>query len=142
MSQEWSGVLASSNKVVLVIEDNESNMKLLHDLLELNGYAVLQASEGIEGWNCARRHQPDLILLDIQLPDISGLGVARLLKEHEELKSIPIIAVTAFALEGDQEKILSSGCDAYVSKPISLFSLMQKVQSLMVDGNSVRQTVH
>ena len=111
-------------------------------LFELNDYSVLQASEGIAGWNAARKHRPDLILLDIQLPDISGLAVARLVKEHEALKSIPIIAVTAFAMGGDQQRMLNGGCDAYVSKPISVSSLMQTVHSLVADSSSVRQTVH
>ena len=134
--------MAGSKKVVLVIEDNESNTKLLRHLLEMNGYSVLNASEGVEGWNAARKHRPDLILLDIQLPDISGLTVARLIKEHEALKATPIIAVTAFALEGDEQKMLNGGCDAYLAKPISVASLMQKVDSFVTDDISAGQTVH
>lgn len=134
--------MASSKKVVLVIEDNGSNAKLLHHILELNGYSVLHASEGVEGWNAVRKHRPDLILLDIQLPDISGLTVARLLKEHDSLKTIPIIAVTAFALEGAQQRVLDGGCDAYMAKPISVSSLMRKVDSLVADGIPVERTVH
>ena len=87
-----------SSKVVLVIEDTESNMKLFQHVLELDGYETLQAKDGIRGWELAREHRPDLILMDIQLPDISGLDVTKLLKDDETLKSIPIIAVTAFAL--------------------------------------------
>lgn len=133
--------MENSHKVVLVIEDNESNMKLFHELLALNGYSVLRASEGIEGWNSARKHRPDLILLDIQLPDISGLAVARLLKEHDALRSIPIVAVTAFALEGDQEKMLNGGCDAYIAKPVSVISLLQKVDSLLMNDGSIEPCV-
>jgi two-component system cell cycle response regulator DivK len=134
MCAEWSGVMASSDKVVLVIEDTETNMKLFQHLLELHGYNVLQATDGIKGWQLARKHRPDLIVMDIQLPEISGLAVARILKEDETMKSIPIIAVTAFALDGDQEKILSNGCDAYISKPVSVPNFIQTVERLATKG--------
>lgn len=132
--------MANSRKVVLIIEDDANSRRLFRVLLEVNGYSVLQASEGIEGWNSALKHRPDLILLDIQLPDISGLAVARLLKEHEALKSIPIVAVTAFALEGDQQKKLNVDCDAYVSKPISISSLTQKVDLFLANDNLAVQS--
>ncbi len=138
---EESNAMANSHKVVLVIEDDANSRRLFRVLLEINGYSVLQASEGIEGWNSALKHRPDLILLDIQLPDISGLAVARLLKEHEALKSIPIVAVTAFALEGDQQKMLNGGCDAYVAKPISISSLMQEVELLLAKDNLALESV-
>ncbi len=106
------------DKTVLVVEDNDINMRLFHDMLEARG--VLQATDGTEGWHIAREHRPDLILMDIKLPDISGLEVIKWLKDDETLKSIPIIAITAFAVAGDKEKFLKGGFDAYIAKPVSL----------------------
>ncbi len=108
------------DKTVLVVEDNDLNMKLFHDVLEAHGYNVLQAKDGMEGWRLAREHRPDLILMDIKLPDISGLEVTKWLKDDETLKSIPVIAITAFAVAGDKEKFLKGGFDAYIAKPASL----------------------
>jgi two-component system cell cycle response regulator DivK len=116
------------DKTVLVVEDNNVNMKLFHDVLEAHRYNVLQAKDGMEGWRMAREHRPDLILMDIQLPDISGLEVTKWLKDDESLKSIPVIAITAFAMEGDKEKMLEGGCDAYIPKPISVPDFLQTVE--------------
>ncbi len=115
------------DKTVLVVEDNDGNMRLFHDVLEAHGYNVLQAKDGMEGWRMAREHCPDLILMDIRLPDVSGLEVTKRLKDDEILKSIPVIAVTAFAREGDEEKFLEGGCDAYIAKPISVANFLQTV---------------
>jgi two-component system cell cycle response regulator DivK len=116
------------DKTVLVVEDNDLNMKLFHDLLEMGGYNVLQAKDGMEGWRMAREQRPDLILMDIQLPSVDGLEVTKWLKDDENLKSIPVIAVTAFAMKGDEEKIREGGCDAYIVKPISLFNFLETVE--------------
>ncbi len=116
------------DKTVLVVEDNDLNMKLFHDVLEAHGYNVLQAKEGMEGLRMAREQRPDLILMDIQLPDVSGLEVTKWLKDDETLKSIPVIAITAFAMAGDKEKFLEGGCDAYIAKPISVASFLQTVE--------------
>ena len=118
------------DKTVLVVEDNDINMKLFHDVLEVSGYNVLQAMNGMEGWRMAREHRPDLIVMDIQLPDVSGLEVTKWLKDDESLKSIPVIAVTAFAMAGDKVKILEGGCDAYIDKPISIPNFLQTVERL------------
>ncbi len=118
------------DKTVLVVEDNDINMRLFHDMLEARGYNVLQAQDGTEGWRMAREHRPDPILMDIQLPGISGLEVTKRLKADETLKSIPVIAITAFAMAGDQEKFLEGGCDAYIAKPISVSNLLQTVERL------------
>jgi two-component system cell cycle response regulator DivK len=118
------------DKMVLVVEDNDLNMKLFHDLLEAHGYIVLQAKDGMEGWRMAREHRPDLILMDIQLPDVSGLEVTKWLKADETLKSIPVIAITAFVMDGDEEKFLEGGCDAYIVKPISISNFLQTVDRL------------
>ena len=120
--------MARLDKTVLVVEDNDINMKLLHDVLELHGYNVLQAKDGMEGWRMAREHRPDLILMDIQLPSISGLEATKRLKADETLKSIPVIAITAFAMAGDEEKFLEGGCDAYIPKPISIPNFLQTVE--------------
>ncbi len=118
------------DKTVLVVEDNDINMRLFHDVLETRGYTILQAKDGMEGWRMAREHRPDLILMDIRLPDVSGLEVTKWLKDDETLKSIPVIAVTAFAREGDEERFLKGGCDAYIDKPISIPSFLQTVERL------------
>ncbi len=129
------------DKTVLVVEDDDLNMKLFHDVLEARGYKVLQATDGTEGWRLAREHRPDLILMDIQLPDVSGLEVTKWLKDDETLKSIPVIAITAFVMAGDEEKILEGGCDAYIPKPISVFNLLQTVERFANRVVAERETV-
>lgn len=118
-------------KKVLIVEDNDLNMKLFHDLLEAQGYETLQTKDGMEALKLAREHEPDLILMDIQLPEVSGLEVTKWLKEDDALRSIPVIAVTAFAMKGDEEKIRQGGCEAYISKPISVPQFLQTVQSYL-----------
>lgn len=118
-------------KRVLIVEDNELNMKLFHDLLEAHGYATLQTRDGMEALKLARQYRPDLILMDIQLPEVSGLEVTKWIKEDEELKVIPIIAVTAFAMKGDEEKIREGGCEDYLAKPISVTKFLQAVQKYL-----------
>jgi len=120
-----------SAKTVLVVEDNELNMKLFHDLLEAHGYNILQAKEGMDALRLAREHKPDLILMDIQLPEVSGLEVTKWIKEDDDLKSIPVIAVTAFAMKGDEEKIREGGCEAYIAKPISVTNFLETVQRFL-----------
>src|SRR6187431_726214 len=115
-------------KKVLIVEDNELNMKLFHDLLEAQGYETLQTREGLAALSLAREHRPDLILMDIQLPEISGLEVTKWLKEDEELSGIPVVAVTAFAMKGDEERIREGGCEAYISKPISVTVFLDTVR--------------
>ncbi|MDJ0929886.1 response regulator [Breoghania sp.] len=115
-------------KTVLIVEDNELNMKLFHDLLEAHGYATLQTRNGLEALDLARAHRPDLILMDIQLPEVSGLEVTKWIKEDDDLKTIPVIAVTAFAMKGDEERIRQGGCEAYISKPISVAKFLETVR--------------
>lgn len=122
-------------KTVLIVEDNELNMKLFNDLLEANGYATLKTKSGVEAITLARAHRPDLILMDIQLPEVSGLEVTRWLKDDEELRVIPVIAVTAFAMKGDEEKIRQGGCEAYLSKPISVAKFLETVNSFLSEKN-------
>ncbi|MFP4314207.1 MAG: response regulator [Alphaproteobacteria bacterium] len=116
------------DKKVLIVEDNELNMKLFHDLLEAHGVQTVGTSDGKKVLDLAREHNPDLILMDIQLPEISGLDVTKMLKEDEELKSIPVIAVTAFAMKGDEQKIREGGCEDYISKPISVTHFIEVIQ--------------
>ncbi|TLG78786.1 response regulator [Methylocystis sp. B8] len=118
-------------KTILIVEDNELNMKLFNDLLESNGYATLCTKSGFEAISLARSHRPDLILMDIQLPEVSGLEVTRMLKEDENLRDIPVVAITAFAMKGDEEKILQGGCEAYLSKPISVAKFLETVNSFL-----------
>jgi two-component system, cell cycle response regulator DivK len=122
---------------VLIVEDNMLNMRLFNDLLEAHGYTVLQAMDGLEALRIARLQRPDLILMDIQLPEVSGLEITKRLKADEELRSIPIVAVTAFAMKGDEEKIRQAGCDGYMTKPISIAGFLQAVEQYSgshVDG--------
>ncbi|QFT32644.1 response regulator [Roseibium porphyridii] len=118
-------------KSVLIVEDNELNMKLFHDLLEAHGYDTLQTRTGIEALKLAREHHPDLILMDIQLPEVSGLEVTKWIKEDEDISSIPVIAVTAFAMKGDEERIRQGGCEAYISKPISVAKFLETVRTYL-----------
>ena len=118
-------------KTVLIVEDNDLNMKLFNDLLEAHGYGRLQTKDGLEAMKLARQHRPDLILMDIQLPEISGLEVTKWLKEDPDLSAIPVIAVTAFAMKGDEEKIRQGGCEAYIAKPISVARFLETVGSFL-----------
>ena len=118
-------------KKVLIVEDNELNMKLFHDLLEAQGYETLQTREGLQALALAREHHPDLILMDIQLPEISGLEVTKWLKEDEDLSHIPVVAVTAFAMKGDEERIREGGCEGYISKPISVSHFLDTISRLL-----------
>src|SRR5881398_2260172 len=121
-------------KTVLIVEDNELNMKLFNDLLEAQGYATIQTKSGVEAVELARRHRPNLILMDIQLPEVSGLEVTQWLKDDEELRTIPIVAITAFAMKGDEEKIRQGGCEAYLSKPISVIKFLETVRNYVSEG--------
>jgi two-component system cell cycle response regulator DivK len=120
-------------KTVLIVEDNELNMKLFNDLLESRGCQIIQTRNGVEAVELARKHRPDIILMDIQLPEVSGLQVTQWLKDDEELRSIPVIAVTAFAMKGDEEKIRLGGCEAYLSKPISVVKFFETIDSFLGD---------
>jgi two-component system cell cycle response regulator DivK len=108
-------------------------MKLFHDLLEANGYNIVQTRNGLEAIDLAREHHPDLILMDIQLPEVSGLEVTKWIKEDDDLRTIPVIAVTAFAMKGDEERIRQGGCEAYLSKPISVAKFLDTVKTYIGD---------
>jgi len=116
-----------ARKRILIVEDNDLNMRLLNDVLEAHGYDTLQTDQGEIAVDLARRFHPDLILMDLQLPDISGLEATRRLKANESTRSIPIVAVTAFAMSGDERKARDSGCDGYIAKPIMLQQFLATV---------------
>ncbi len=122
---------ASDSKRILIVEDNELNMKLFRDLLEAHGYHTMQTKDGMEALKLAREYKPHLILMDIQLPEVSGLEVTRWLKEDAELKAIPVIAITAFAMKGDEERIRAGGCEDYISKPISVSKFLGAVRKFV-----------
>ena len=125
---EASAAEGQAAKTVLVVEDNELNMKLFNDLLETQGYRVLQVTNGAEAMGMVRKHRPDLVLMDIQLPGQSGLEVTKELKADPDVAGIPVIAVTAFAMRTDEERIRAGGCEDYLAKPISVPVFLEKVK--------------
>jgi len=116
------------NKKVLIVEDNELNLKLFRDLLEAHDLSVMETRNGSEAAMLAERYQPNLIIMDIQLPEISGVDLIRQMKGNPKTAGIPIIAVTAFAMRDDEDRIMASGCQAYVSKPIAIDCVIQTIQ--------------
>lgn len=127
------------SKTVLIVEDNELNMRLFNDLVETRSCRILQTRDGAGAVDLARKYMPDLILMDIQLPGVSGLKVIEWLKEDSDLRSIPVVAVTAYAMRGDEERIRQSGCEAYLSKPISIGKFFETVDYyLAADRGEVR----
>jgi two-component system cell cycle response regulator DivK len=125
-------------KRILVVEDNELNMKLLNDVLEAHGYEVMSTGRGVVALEWARQYRPDLILMDLQLPDLSGLEATRQLKADKETSGIPVIAVTAFAMAGDEKKALDHGCDAYVAKPIVLREFLNLIAGFIGASEGLR----
>jgi two-component system cell cycle response regulator DivK len=121
-------------KTVLIVEDNELNMKLFHDLLEAHGYGTVGTRNGIEALDLARKHHPDLILMDIQLPGMDGLEATRLLKADPATRRIKIVALTAFAMTGDEERVRAAGCDGYITKPIEYKEFLARVAGLLESG--------
>ncbi len=118
-------------KKILIVEDNELNMKLFADLLEAHGYETEQTREGLKAISLARKFKPDLILMDIQLPEVSGLEVTKWIKDDKTLSDIPIVAVTAFAMKGDEERIRAGGCEAYIAKPITVSSFLATIRKFV-----------
>jgi len=118
-------------KLVMIIEDNDLNLKLFRDLLEAHGYRTLHTRDGFQVLDLARTNQPNLIIMDIQLPEVSGIEITGWLKADTDLKKIPVIAVTAFAMRGDEEKIRAAGCDDYLSKPIAVHQFISTVKKYL-----------
>ncbi|MBI4968460.1 MAG: response regulator [Rhodospirillales bacterium] len=119
------------SKTILIVEDNDLNMKLFNDLLSAQGYRTIQTKDGTKVMEMLRAQRPDLVLMDIQLPEISGLDITRMIKADPALKAIPVIAVTAFAMKGDEEKIREGGCDGYIAKPISVGTFIETVKKFL-----------
>ncbi|HMV25648.1 response regulator [bacterium] len=120
-------------KTILLVEDNEVNMRLVERTIKNPAYTIVSAGNGEEALERAAQYKPDLIILDIQIPKMDGYAVARTLKADPALKHIPIIALTAHAMKGDEEKILAAGCDSYVSKPIEVSKFREKINDLLSD---------
>ncbi|MEP1230441.1 MAG: response regulator [Litorimonas sp.] len=118
-------------KKVLIVEDNELNMKLFADLLGAHGYETRETREGLKAISIARNFKPDLILMDIQLPEVSGLEVTKWIKDDAKLAHIPVVAVTAFAMKGDEKRIRDGGCEAYIAKPITVTTFLATVRKLV-----------
>ena len=120
----------TERKKVLVVEDNELNMKLFCDLLGAFGYEAVQSRDGLKTLEIAREHKPALIIMDINLPEVSGLDLTRWIKDDEDLSDIPVMAVTAFAMRSDEDRVREAGCEAYMSKPIQMMPFLNQVQAL------------
>ena len=120
-----------SNKKILVVEDTEDNRQILRDLLGMAGYDMIEANDGAEGVAQATAHKPDLILMDIQMPVMDGYEATRRIKADPNLKAIPIVAVTSYALSGDEEKARAAGCDGYIAKPYSPRQMLAKVREIL-----------
>lgn len=118
-------------KVILIVEDNEDNRKIMRDLFTNVGCTILEAVNGVEGVALAERERPDLILMDVQLPVLDGYEATRRIKANPDLRQIPIIAVTSYALSGDDIRALEAGCDGYVAKPFSPKALLAKVREFL-----------
>jgi two-component system cell cycle response regulator DivK len=119
------------SKKILVVEDTEDNRQILRDLLGMAGYDMVEAHDGAEGVAKAAEHRPDLILMDIQMPVMDGYEATRRIKADPELKAIPIVAVTSYALSGDEQKTRDAGCDAYIAKPYSPRQMLAKVREIL-----------
>ena len=115
-------------KVILIVEDDPKNLKLFRDLIQVSGYTTLEATDGKQGVELAREKKPDLILMDIQMPVMDGFEATKLLKNDDVTKDIPIVALTAYAMQGDEEKMREAGFDGYISKPIDVSDFLKKVK--------------
>lgn len=122
---------------ILIVEDNDLNLKLFRDLLGAHGYETIETKDGFEAVHLTKEHRPDLIIMDIQLPEISGLDITRQIKADPDIAGIPVVAVTAFAMRDDEEKILRAGCEAYISKPISIGPFLHTIASFLTEKAGV-----
>ena len=128
--------VAETQKTVMIVEDNDLNMKLFTDLLEIHSIITIPVSDGKKAVEAALENKPDLILMDIQLPEISGLDITKELKTLDDVKHIPVIAITAFAMKDDEQKMRDGGCEDYISKPISVTTFIEKIQQYLGLSNS------
>jgi len=118
---------AHTGRSILIIEDDPKTIKLLGDILQVSGFVIMEATTGRQGVESARRNNPDLILMDIQLPVMDGLQSTRVLKQDPATRGIPVIALTAYAMPGDRERMIQAGCDEYIKKPFDIREVQRKV---------------
>ena len=118
-------------KTILIVEDNQTNARLFQDLLQAHGYRTIHTADGRDVLDLAQQHRPDLIVMDIQLPEVSGVEATKRLKENADLRYIPVVAVTAFAMKGDEERFRAAGCDGYVTKPIAIAPFLRTISSFL-----------
>lgn len=131
---QQAAVAAPLKAKILIVEDNDLNMKLFCDLLEAHSYEALQTKDGVAAIEIAKSAQPSLILMDIQLPEVSGLEITQRIKSDPLTSQIPIVAITAFAMKGDEEKVRDAGCEGYISKPISVKTFIETVNHFAGSG--------
>jgi CheY-like chemotaxis protein len=122
-------------KTILVVEDNELNMKLVRGLIKIGNYSMLEAIDAESGIEQIREQRPDLVLMDIQLPGMDGLSATQIIKEDPSLKEIPIVALTSYAMQGDEEKALEAGCSGYIAKPIDTRKFLETISQYLKDNN-------
>ena len=127
-------------KTILVIEDNELNMKLVKGLIKIGKYRLLEANDAESGIQQIREQRPDLVLMDIQLPGMDGLSATKIIKEDPELKDIPIVALTSYAMQGDEEKALAAGCTGYITKPIDTRNFLKTVSEYLKDDEHKKES--
>ena len=127
------------NKLILIVEDEPKNLTLFRDLLQRFGYVTIEATNGRDGVDLARARNPDLILMDIQLPVMDGLEATRILKSDAETKDIPILALTSYAMKGDRDKILQAGCDGYLAKPVDVREFLSTVMQYLSTQETIIQ---
>ena len=126
-------------KTILIVEDNALNMRLFRDILHTSGYLTVESNDGSDVLALAEQHRPDLIVMDIRLPRISGLDITKELKRQTHLQHIPVLAVTASAIRGDRERLLDGGCDGFIAKPIVLKSFLDKIDELLARSNGAQK---
>jgi CheY-like chemotaxis protein len=122
-------------KTILVVEDNELNMKLVRGLIKIGKYGMLEAIDAESGIEQIREQRPDLVLMDIQLPGMDGLSATKIIKEDPSLKDIPVVALTSYAMQGDEEKALEAGCSGYIAKPIDTRKFLETIAQYLKDNN-------
>ena len=127
-------------KTILVIEDNELNMKLVKGLIKIGKYRLLEANDAESGIQQIREQRPDLVLMDIQLPGMDGLSATKIIKEDPELKDIPVVALTSYAMQGDEEKALAAGCTGYITKPIDTRNFLKTVSEYLKDDEHKKES--
>jgi CheY-like chemotaxis protein len=125
---------------ILIVDDDPRSMKLTYDLLKIFGYQTLSATDGLQAVEMAKNHKPDLILMDIQLPGMDGLSATRMIKSDVITRNIPVVAATAYAMQGDEEKAIQAGCDGYITKPIDIRVLLKTVEKYLSAKTKIRMS--